>query len=101
MSGRVLSGDQQAKWILFLESTVLCSQKSLETPLVEHDMLTGAHRPIASSPYTIPEKWKDPVQKELEDVLYQGIIVPSTSPWASPVVPVQKPDGTVRLCIDY
>ena len=66
------------------------------------DMMSyGAHRPIASQPYTMPEKWKGPVQKELDELLDQGIMIPSVSPWASPVVPIQKPDGTARLCIDY
>ena len=34
-------------------------------------------------------------------MLEEGVVVPSKSPWASPVILVAKQDGTVRFCVDY
>ena len=41
------------------------------------------------------------VRKLLDEMLQKDVIQPSASPWASPVVLVQKKDGTMRFCIDY
>lgn len=45
---------------------------------------------------------KEKVEKELERLQAQNIISPVTfSNWATPIVPVGKSDGSVRLCGDY
>ena len=40
------------------------------------------------------------VEKELQEMLEQGIIESSQSEWTSPIVVVKK-GGDIRICIDY
>ena len=62
---------------------------------------TGNAEPRRSHPYRVPDRLKEGVRSEVKKLVDLGIVVPSISPWASPVVPVPKNDGTVRVCIDY
>ena len=41
------------------------------------------------------------VDQEISWLLQKGYIVPSSSPWASPMVTVRKADGSARLCVDF
>ena len=50
----------------------------------------------------VPYALKEAIEKDLERLDAMGVIEKvNYSEWASPVVPVPKPDGSVRLCGDY
>ena len=76
------------------------------TPLVTMEIPTGDHPPLVQRPYTLPLKHAEWVQSELDLLEKAGIIIRSTSPWASPIVIVPKrtsPDEPPRrrMCVDY
>ncbi len=62
---------------------------------------TGDSAPISSPPYRKSHTESKVIQKHIKGLLEKGIIRESNSDWASPVLLVSKPDGGVRLCIDY
>uniref|UniRef100_A0ABM5F7S0 ribonuclease H n=1 Tax=Pogona vitticeps TaxID=103695 RepID=A0ABM5F7S0_9SAUR len=68
---------------------------------VMHRIHTGDAPPQAVSPYRVTGPYRDKVRKELDEMLRENIIVPSSSPWSSPIVLVDKPDGSIRFCVDY
>lgn len=41
------------------------------------------------------------LKKQLHELLDQGFIRPSVSPWGAPMLFVKKNDGSMRMCIDY
>ena len=57
--------------------------------------------PICQRAYRTPLLKRQAISKAVDDMLAQGIIRPSHSPWASPVTLVPKPDGSIRFCVDY
>ena len=51
---------------------------------------------------SVPFALRGKVEKELERLQKQGIIEPvQFASWAAPIIPVEKTDGTIRICGDY
>ncbi|XP_060070207.1 uncharacterized protein LOC132550192 [Ylistrum balloti] len=71
------------------------------TSVVEHDILTTTKDPVKVRPYPIPFSTKETIKEEIDKMLEIGVIEPSSSPYAAPVVIVKKKDGTNRFCIDF
>ena len=72
-----------------------------ETHLVKAKLEKGDAAPIKQNPYRLPFSQRKLVENHVQDMLKAGVIKPSQSPWASPIVVVDKKDGTKRFCVDY
>jgi hypothetical protein len=57
--------------------------------------------PISKRVYRVSGPELVELKKQIDELLDKGYIRPSTSPWAAPVLFVEKKDGTKMMCIDY
>ena len=55
---------------------------------------------MASKPRTVPYAYQSEIFKQVDELLGKGIMEHSDSSYSSPITPVKKRDGTIRLCCD-
>jgi hypothetical protein len=63
-------------------------------------LVSGAS-PVNIRAYRYPPTLKDEIERQVRDMLDNGFIQPSSSPFSSPVLLVWKKDGSWRFCVDY
>jgi hypothetical protein len=69
---------------------------------VKHSIDLTPGTPLPNGPiYRHSVLENDEIKRQIQELLQKGHIRPSSSPCGSPIVLVQKKDGTWRLCIDY
>lgn len=71
------------------------------TDVVTHAIPTGEAAPIRERYRPVPPTLYKEVRTLLQGMLKSGVIRESSSPWAAPIVFVQKKDGSWRFCVDY
>ncbi|XP_017442721.2 uncharacterized protein LOC108347805 [Vigna angularis] len=73
-------------------------------PTRDHDhsipLLEGV-QPVKIKPYRYPHSQKAQIESMIQQMLDDGIIQPSKSPFSSPILLVKKKDDTWRFCTDY
>ena len=65
-----------------------------------HSIQTGEAVAFRQAPRCLPHALRGEVDQQVEQMLEQGVIETSVSPWSSPIV-VKKQGGTYRFCVDF
>ena len=100
---RLTEKDSERLKGLVLEYQDILALSSAElgvTCVTQHTIGTSDHPPIKQHARRIPFALRERVEKMLAEMLEQGVIQPSKSPWSSPIVLVAKKDGSTRFCVD-
>ena len=95
---------QRVREILRKRCKVFSSQTKLigKTDLIDFEVeLEEKAGPFRGKVCPLNPKMKDNLKEQLEVWTKESVAEPCQSPWASPTVPVSKPNGKVRWCVDY
>ena len=70
------------------------------THLIKHTIDTGDTPPVRSGLQRMSPPQREIVEKQIKEMLEDGVIKPSTGPYSSPIVLVKKKSGDIRFCVD-
>jgi transposase InsO family protein len=68
---------------------------------VQHEIDVGDARPVRQRLRRQPPAHQVAIDSYVQDMLRQGVIEPTQSPWAANLVVVRKKSGDFRVCCDY
>ena len=68
---------------------------------MHHCIITNKELPAKWKPYRPPHAWSSEVDKQIQEMIDNGIIRPSSSPWNSPIILVKKKDSSIRFVCDF
>ncbi|MCO5593409.1 hypothetical protein L7F22_047423 [Adiantum nelumboides] len=57
--------------------------------------------PPNKPPYRVSQVQQEEIMTQVNELLQKGMVIPSSSPFCSPILLVHKKDGTYKMCVDY
>ncbi|GKC02086.1 putative reverse transcriptase domain-containing protein [Tanacetum coccineum] len=88
-------------WLVSHRATIDCYARTVIFEIEFGIELIPGAEPISKAPYRMAPVELKELKEQLQEMLENGFIRPSVSPWGAPVLFVKKKDGSMRLCIDY
>lgn len=81
---------------------LFAAPRGATTRSIQHDIQLTDSTPInIRRPYRHSLEKRKWIQNQVQEMLANGVIEPSTSPYNFPIVIANKWDGTWRFCVDY
>lgn len=72
-----------------------------KTDLVTHYIEVTDDKPVVGPTYSMPESLKQPFEEEVNRLLAEGVLTECQSNYRSPIIPIKKPDGSLRLVNNF
>ena len=99
---------QEQEYKSFLKDYADCFSETLPEELPptrgedDHKIeLVPGTSPPNKPPYRVSLAQQEEIMSQVNELLQKGLVQPSSSPFCSPVLLVQKKDGSFRMCVDY
>jgi transposase InsO family protein len=100
-----LSSEQRQRLLSVLrDNATVFAEHPSRTPTTtstRHRIDTGAAPPVFVPQYRNSPGEQQEINRQVEEMLQNGVVRPSGSPYSSPVLLVKKADGTRRFCVDF
>ena len=97
-----LTSHEKSKVIKMISNYDIKMKENGNIPVsYEHRIKLIDNNSVSSPTRRLPYSQRDEIDKQVNDLLDKNYIAPSRSAYASPIVPVLKKDGSIRMYIDY
>ena len=78
-----------------------CPDKKAANLPIEHKILLSDNVPVSSNPRRLPQVLREEIDSQITELREKEFIETFYSPYAAPLVPVLKKDGSIRMCCDF